>query len=71
MNNFDNVMIAVERMNKDLGIGMRHITISTVGIAPRIRKLADVNSQVRNYIKVLNALCLSPRRLHLDGTYSV
>lgn len=60
MNNFDNVMIAVERMNKDLGIGMRHITISTVGIAPRIRKLADMNSQVRNDIKDLNPLFVSP-----------
>jgi len=28
------------------GIGIRHITISTVGLAPRIRKLAEENLQV-------------------------
>lgn len=46
LNNYKNVMSAVERLNKDLGIGMRHITISTVGVAPRIRKLADEYPQV-------------------------
>ena len=44
--NYDNVMDAVRRMNTELGIGARHITISTVGLAPRIRKLADEDMQV-------------------------
>lgn len=44
--NYDNVMEAVRRMNTELGIGARHITISTVGLAPRIRKLADEDMQV-------------------------
>lgn len=44
--NYDNVLAAVRRMNTELGIGARHITISTVGIAPRIRKLADEDLQV-------------------------
>ena len=39
--NYENVMTAIRRMNTELGIGARHITISTVGLAPRIRKLAD------------------------------
>jgi len=38
--NYDNVMLAVRRIMGELGIGARHITISTVGIPPRIRKLA-------------------------------
>ena len=44
--NYDNVLAAVRRLNTDLGIGARHITISTVGLAPRIRKLAEENIQV-------------------------
>lgn len=44
--NYDNVMGAVRRLNRDLGIGARHITISTVGIAPKIRQLAEEGLQV-------------------------
>jgi 23S rRNA (adenine2503-C2)-methyltransferase len=44
--NYDNVLATVRRLNTDLGIGARHITISTVGLAPRIRKLADEGIQV-------------------------
>lgn len=44
--NYDNVMAAVRRLNHDLGIGARHITISTVGLAPRIRQLAQEGIQV-------------------------
>jgi 23S rRNA (adenine2503-C2)-methyltransferase len=44
--NYKNVMAAVRRMNVELGIGARHITISTVGLSPRIRKLADEDIQV-------------------------
>ncbi len=44
--NYDNVMAAVRRLNTDLGIGARHITISTVGIAPKIRQLATEGIQV-------------------------
>src|SRR5262249_28756754 len=40
--NFDNVMRAIRILNAPwgLGIGARHMTISTSGIAPQIRKLA-------------------------------
>lgn len=44
--NYDNVLDAIRRFNDELGIGARHITISTVGIAPRIRKLAEEGLQV-------------------------
>ena len=46
MANYDNVMTAIRRMNTELGIAARRITISTVGLAPRIRKLADEGIQV-------------------------
>lgn len=53
--NLDSVMAACEKINKVLGIGMRNITISTVGIAPRIRKLADLNQQINLAISLHQA----------------
>ena len=38
--NVDRVWGAVERIHADLGISARHLTISTVGIVPGIRRLA-------------------------------
>jgi len=38
--NYDEVMVAIGRLMADLGIGARHITVSTVGLVPRIRQLA-------------------------------
>ena len=40
--NLDNVWAATERLHADLGLSARHITISTVGIVPGMRKLADL-----------------------------
>jgi 23S rRNA (adenine2503-C2)-methyltransferase len=47
--NFQNVMRAIQIMNAEwgLGIGARHITISTSGLAPQIRKLAEEHLQIR------------------------
>lgn len=45
--NYRNVMEAIRRMNGELGIGARKITVSTVGIVPNIRKLAEEDIQVR------------------------
>ena len=47
--NFDNVMTAIRIINAPwgLGIGARHITVSTSGLAPQIRKLADEPLQIR------------------------
>ncbi len=38
--NYDRVWAAVERINADMGISARHITVSTVGIVPGIRRLS-------------------------------
>lgn len=43
--NAENVLEAVRSMNEDIGIGRRFITISTVGIPGRIRKLAEHHLQ--------------------------
>lgn len=45
--NYSNVMEAVRRMKSALGIGSRHITISTVGLVPRILRLCQDDTQVR------------------------
>lgn len=44
--NYTAVMEAIQRMMTDLGIGARHITISTVGLVPQIRRFADEGLQV-------------------------
>jgi 23S rRNA (adenine2503-C2)-methyltransferase len=44
--NYNSVMTAVRRINTELGIGARHITISTVGLVPRIQRLAQEDIQV-------------------------
>jgi 23S rRNA (adenine2503-C2)-methyltransferase len=38
--NYDNVWRAIERMHDAIGISARHITVSTVGIVPGIKRLA-------------------------------
>jgi len=43
--NLDNVLKALEIFNNDFQIGARRITISTSGIIPGIKKLADLNLQ--------------------------
>ena len=47
--NLENVMRAIRIINAPwgLGIGARHITVSTSGLAPQIRKLADEPLQIR------------------------
>jgi 23S rRNA (adenine2503-C2)-methyltransferase len=47
--NFSNVMRAIRIINAPwaLGIGARHITVSTSGLAPEIKKLADEPLQIR------------------------
>lgn len=39
--NYDRTWAAVERIHGDLGIGARHITMSTVGVVPGIERLAS------------------------------
>ncbi len=47
LDNFDNVMKAIEIINypKGLGIGARHISISTCGVVPKIYEIADKDLQ--------------------------
>jgi 23S rRNA (adenine2503-C2)-methyltransferase len=47
--NFDNLMRAISIMNAPwgFGIGARHITLSTSGLAPQIRELAEKPLQIR------------------------
>ena len=44
--NYDPVIEAIHRLMSDLGIGARHITVSTVGLVPMIRRFADEGLQV-------------------------
>jgi 23S rRNA (adenine2503-C2)-methyltransferase len=55
--NFDNVLRAIRIINAPwgLGIGARHITVSTSGLAPQIRKLADEQLQIRLAISLHGA----------------
>jgi 23S rRNA (adenine2503-C2)-methyltransferase len=45
--NYEAVIEAVRRIMSDLGIGARHITVSTVGLVPMIRRFADEGLQVK------------------------
>lgn len=45
--NYRNVVGAIRRMNTELGIGARKITVSTVGVVPNIKKLMNEDIQVR------------------------
>ncbi len=45
--NYRNVLAAIRRMNSELGIGARKITVSTVGVVPNIKKLMEEDIQVR------------------------
>jgi 23S rRNA (adenine2503-C2)-methyltransferase len=42
MANLDRVWPAIERMHGDLGLSARHLTVSTIGIVPGIRRLASL-----------------------------
>lgn len=44
--NYDAALEAVRRLMHNLGIGARHITVSTVGLVPMIRRFADEGLQV-------------------------
>lgn len=48
LNNFENVTKFLKIMNSPdgLNIGQRHITLSTCGIVPQIKKLADLGMQI-------------------------
>ena len=77
--NFDNVMRAIRILNAPWGlsIGARHITVSTSGLAPQIRKLADEPLQIRLAIslhaatdEVRNQIMPINRRYNLETLLS-
>jgi 23S rRNA (adenine2503-C2)-methyltransferase len=45
MLNLKNVLPAIRCLNEDVGIGARHITLSTVGVPNTLRRLAEANLQ--------------------------
>jgi 23S rRNA (adenine2503-C2)-methyltransferase len=55
--NFDNLMRGIDIINSPwgLGLGARHITISTSGLAPQIKQLADQPRQIRLAISLHGA----------------
>ena len=57
LSNYTNVTKAITVLNGDwgIGIGARHITVSTSGLAPQIMKLADFPLQVRLAISLHGA----------------
>lgn len=77
--NFDNVMRAIRILNAPwgLGIGARHITVSTSGLAAQIKKLADESLQIRLAIslhgatdQVRNQIMPINRRYNLEMLFS-
>jgi len=44
--NFDPVCAALDRLHDDLGLSARHLTVSTVGVVPGIRRLAHFHLPV-------------------------
>ena len=44
--NYDRTWAAVERIHGDLGLGARHLTLSTVGVVPGIRRLTEASLPV-------------------------
>jgi len=47
MLNYDNVMKSVEIITTGMGIAAKHITVSTVGLPPQIRRMADENRKMK------------------------
>ncbi|MEB3299036.1 MAG: 23S rRNA (adenine(2503)-C(2))-methyltransferase RlmN [Candidatus Sericytochromatia bacterium] len=50
--NYDETLSAVHLLNKSVGIGMRHLTLSTSGIVPGIRRLAGERLQLTLAVSV-------------------
>lgn len=52
LNNYNNVIESIKIINEKIGIGARHITVSTCGIIPNIVKLAEEPYQVNLAISI-------------------
>lgn len=54
--NYDNLIKSIEVLNKNFGIGKRHISVSTFGYIPRIRDFAKDMPQVNLAISLHSAI---------------
>lgn len=74
LDNYDNVMKFLEVVNADysLNIGQRHITLSTCGLVPKIKEMADKEMQVTLAIS-LHAVSDEKRRtiMPIANKYSI
>ncbi len=61
--NYAESLKSIHRLMDDLGIGARHITISTVGLVPQIRQFADEGLQVKLAISLHAATDVERRAL--------
>ena len=66
MANLDAVWRSVERFHGDLGLSARHITISTVGLIPGIRSLAERSLPVNLAVSLHAANDTPARRARAD-----
>jgi 23S rRNA (adenine2503-C2)-methyltransferase len=64
--NYVSTVKAVRLLNKELGIGMRHLTVSTVGYVPGIRRLAQEKLQITLAVS-LHAYSFELRRQLIPG----
>ena len=46
LNNYDNLVDSIKILREDIGIGVRHITVSTSGVIHRIDQLGDLGLQI-------------------------
>jgi 23S rRNA (adenine2503-C2)-methyltransferase len=56
LDNYDNVIKFIRMLGEEHGIGMRHISLSTCGLVPKILKLADENLQITLCISLHSAI---------------
>ena len=56
LDNLDNVLAFVRMLQADFGIGIRHISLSTCGLVPGIKKLADAGLPMTLCISLHSAI---------------
>jgi hypothetical protein len=66
--NYESVARAVQLLNNEMGIGIRHIAVSTVGIVPGILKLAEDKPQITLAVS-LHAATDELRRTLIPGHF--
>ncbi len=55
LNNLDNIVKAIQIFRESVGIGVRHITVSTSGIVPKIIELGETKIQINLAISLHSA----------------